>query len=170
MLIRAVTAKDFPALDSLIAAAFDSTAFGHQGEADLVRSLHNDGDALVSLVAEEDGRIIGHAMFSRMRVEADGQALRAAALAPVAVLPEYQSRGIGSALIGRGIAMLREQGTEISFVLGHADYYPRFGYRPEYAAPFACAYAGPHLMALWLDKAAQLPESGRADYAPAFSR
>ncbi|MEQ1510655.1 MAG: N-acetyltransferase [Sphingopyxis sp.] len=169
MLIRAVTAKDFPALDSLIAAAFDSTAFGYQGEADLVRSLHNDGDALVSLVAEEDGRIIGHAMFSRMRVEADGTALCAAGLAPVAVLPDSHSQGIGSTLIRQGLIDLCEQGVQISFVLGHPAYYPRFGYRAEHAQPFASPYAGSHFMALWLDKSVKAPESGRADYASAFS-
>jgi putative acetyltransferase len=149
-------------------AAFASTAFGHQGEADLVRAVHADGDALVSLVAETDGEIVGHALFSRMEIEADGVPLRGAGLAPVGVLPYLHSSGVGSALIWRGLEMLHGQGIQISFVLGHPDYYPRFGYSAEAALPFTSPFAGPHFMALLLDKSVQLPESGRARYAPAF--
>jgi putative acetyltransferase len=169
VLIRDATRDDFGGVDAVHVAAFESTSFGHQGEAALVRAVHADGDALVSLVAELDGRIVAHALFSRMRVEADGVLLRAAALAPVGVLPALHGTGIGSALIRAGLERLREHGIEISFVLGHPDYYPRFGYSAAAALPFASPYAGPHFMALWLDKPPRLPESGTAAYAPAFS-
>lgn len=169
MNIRPIAESDFDAVIQVHRAAFASTAFGHQGEADLVRSIHNDGDALVSLVAEEDGRIIGHAMFSRMRVEADGIPLRAAGLAPVGVAPILHGQGVGSALIRAGHTALEQQGCQIIFVLGHPDYYPRFGYCAVDAVPFASPYAGSHFMALWLDKSVKSPERGRADYAPAFS-
>ena len=137
MIIRPIGPADFDVVDAVHRAAFASTAFGHQGEADLVRTVHADGDALLSLVAEADGQIIGHALFSRMEVEADGVVLKGAGLAPVGVLPELHSGGVGSALIWRGLEMLQTKDIQISFVLGHPDYYPRFGYSAATARPFA---------------------------------
>ncbi|WP_332819356.1 GNAT family N-acetyltransferase [Sphingopyxis sp.] len=168
--IRVATAADADAVDIIIRAAFAGTDFGHQGEAELVRMIDGDGDTLVSLVAERDGVIVGHVLFSRMDVDADGQPLAAAGLAPVAVRPGLQGQGIGDALIRAGLDVLREQGIAISFVLGHEAYYPRFGYSPELAARFASPFAGPHFMAMMLDSGAPWPLGGRADYAPAFGR
>ena len=150
--------------------AFAGTEFGHQGEAELVRMIETDCDALVSLVAERSGEIVGHVLFSRMNVEADGQSVGAAGLAPVAVAPACQGQGIGDALIRAGLDALSEQDCAISFVLGHEAYYPRFGYSPELAARFASPFAGPHFMAMMLDSNAAWPLGGRADYAPAFGR
>lgn len=169
-IIRPARAGDEEAIDSVIRAAFAGTEFGHQGEAELVRAIEADGDALVSLVAERDGRVVGHALFSRMDVEADGALLTAAGLAPVSVAPGLQGQGIGDALIRAGLDALREQGVAISFVLGHETYYPRFGYSPELGACFASPFAGPHFMAMMLDSGAAWPLGGRADYAPAFGR
>lgn len=168
--IRAAAEADHNVIDAVHRAAFAGTVYGYQGEADLVRMIEADGDALVSLVAERDGEIVGHILFSRMDVEADGKAMSAAGLAPVAALPEAQGQGIGDALIRAGLASLRDQGVAISFVLGHETYYPRFGYSPELAARFASPFAGPHLMAMMLDSDAAWPLGGRADYAPAFGR
>jgi putative acetyltransferase len=170
LVIRPARAEDAEAIDSVIHAAFAATEFGHQGEADLVRMIGADGDTLVSLVGERDGAIAGHVMFSRMDVEADGTPLVAAGLAPVSVVPELQGQGIGDALIRAGLEELRAQGVAISLVLGHADYYPRFGYSPDLAARFASPFAGPHFMAMMLDSGAAWPLGGRADYAPAFGR
>lgn len=169
MIVREVASGDFDAIDAVHIAAFASTPFGHQGEAALVRAIHADGDALVSLVAELDGRIAGHALFSRMEVTADGVTLRSAALAPVGVVPACHSTGIGSALIREGLERLRDLGVQISFVLGHPDYYPRFGYSAHDALPFASPYAGPHFMAVRLDQALRRPSAGVAEYPPAFS-
>ena len=168
--IRAATAADAETVDTIIRAAFAGTDFGHQGEAELMRMIDADGDALVSLVAERDGAIVGHILFSRMDVEADGAALSGAGLAPVSVVPDLQGQGIGDALIRAGLDALREQGVAISFVLGHDAYYPRFGYSPDLAARFASPFAGPHFMAMMLDSDAAWPLGGRADYAPAFGR
>ncbi|MGR4890164.1 GNAT family N-acetyltransferase [Sphingopyxis sp. LARHCG72] len=170
LVIRPATAADAEAIDSVIRAAFAGTDFGHQGEAELVRMIEADGDALASLVAERDGDVVGHVLFSRMDVEADGAALPGAGLAPVSVVPGSQGQGIGDALIRAGLDALREQGVAISFVLGHEGYYPRFGYSPELAARFASPFAGPHFMAMMLDSDAAWPLGGRADYAPAFGR
>jgi len=168
--IRAATAADADAIDGMIRTAFGGTEFGHQGEAGLVRMLDEDGDTLVSLVAERDGVIAGHVLFSRMDVEADGAPFSGAGLAPVSVVPEAQGRGIGDALIRAGLHELRQQGVAISFVLGHESYYPRFGYSPDLAARFASPFAGPHFMAMMLDSGAAWPLGGRAAYAPAFGR
>ena len=168
--IRAATAADAEPIDKIIRAAFAGTEFGFQREAELVRMIEADGDTLVSLVAEQDGAVVGHVLFSRMEVEADGAALSGAGLAPVSVAPERQGQGIGAALIRAGLAALPEQGVAISFVLGHEIYYPRFGYSPELAERFCSSFAGPHFMAMMLDSGAPWPLGGRADYAPAFGR
>lgn len=170
MIIRAATPKDLQAIEDIHRTAFVASEMGYNGEAELVRGLDADGDVVCSLVAEEVGKLIGHVLFSRMDVDADGRKLRAAGLAPVAVLPEAQRGGIGAALIDAGLEHLKAQGFEISFVLGHPAYYPRFGYRAELAAPYQSPFAGPHFMAVHLDSALALPQRGRADYAPAFAR
>lgn len=170
VVIRPARAEDGEAIDEVIRAAFASTQFGHQGEAELVRMIEADGDVMVSLVAEAGGAVVGHVLFSRMDVEADGHATTAAGLAPVSVVPDRQGQGIGGALIRAGFDRLREQNVAMSFVLGHESYYPRFGYSPEFGARFASPFAGPHFMAMMLDSAAPWPQGGRADYAPAFGR
>jgi putative acetyltransferase len=168
--IRRAIAPDIANIVDFHRAVFASTDMGYQAEGELVAALYADDDVVLSLLAEEAGRMIGHAMFSHMTVEADGARLRSAGLAPVGVLPDRHGSGIGSALISTGLGMLADEGFQISFVLGHPHYYPRFGYRAETAAPFASPYSGPHFMALLLDKSLQIPKSGRADYAAAFSR
>lgn len=165
MLSRNATPADAAGIDAIHMAAF-----GGDTEVKLVRMLEADGDALVSLVAGIEGARVGHILFSRMTVTADGKPVAAAGLAPVGVLPSYQGLGIGSALVRDGLAQLPALGIRLCFVLGHPNYYPRFGFRIETAAPYESPYAGPHFMALALDSALPLPERGRADYAPAFAR
>src|SRR3546814_10363668 len=92
LIVRPADAEDDEAIDSVIRAAFSGTEFGHQGEAELVRMIDTDGDALVSLVAERDGVVVGHVLFSRMDVEADGAAPSGAGLAPVSVAPASQGQ------------------------------------------------------------------------------
>lgn len=170
MKIRAVTSSDLVAVAEIHRKALAASDLGHNGEAELVLALHEGGDAVCSLLVEAEGQSIGHVLFSRMMVEADGQILEAAGLAPVSVLPDARQSGVGAALIRTGLAQLRSNGFQISFVVGHADYYPRFGYCAELAAPFKSPFAGPHFMALYLDSALTLPQRGRAEYAPAFAR
>ena len=160
--VRRATHADLGAIRTLHSQAFPTTA-----EADLVERLHADGDAAVSIVAD-DGGIVGHVLLSRMRVEADGHALRGLGLAPVAVLPERQGQGIGAALVEASLAAAREQGTQIVFLLGEPEYYSRFGFAASTAAPFSSPYAGPYFQALMLDGLPQ-PASGAAEYAPAFA-
>jgi putative acetyltransferase len=169
MIIRAATSADFSAIDEIIKRAFSYSAMGYHGEAELVRRLYNDGAVAASLVAEHGAQVIGHIMFSVMAVEADGCRLKAAGLAPIAVDPGSQGKGVGAALITAGLNRLTADGFQISFVLGHAAYYPRFGYSAALAAPYVSRYAGTHFMAVHLDSELALPQRGKADYAPAFA-
>jgi putative acetyltransferase len=168
--IRELAAADLDAACTVVEAAFAASHLGHHGEARLVRELLADGDIVAAPVAETGAGLVGAAVFSRMAVVVDGRPRSAAALAPVAVLPDRWNGGIGGMLIRAGLDRLRDLGVEISFVLGHPAYYPRFGYRAELAGPYRTAYAGPHFMACHLDKALAVPAGGHVDYAPAFAR
>ena len=165
MIVRAARPDDAGAIDDLLRAAFPT-----EDEARLVEAIEADGDTLLSLVAEDGGAVVGHILFSWMDVIADGRALPAAGLAPVATAPERQRAGAGSLLIRTGLGHLREQGIAVCFVLGDPAFYERFGFSADTAAPFASHYAGPYFMALFLDSGLERPESGRAHYAPAFGR
>ena len=163
-IIRAAEAGDAGGIRTVHLAAFPSAQ-----EADLVGQLEADGDAAISVVAEDDGWIVGHILLSRMRARADGRPVHALGLAPVAVLPERQRQGIGSALIEAGLEQARSRGTDIVFLVGEPEYYGRFGFRADLAAPFASPYAGRYFQAKLLRNDFTLPESGKADYAPAFA-
>jgi len=158
MIIRPEEPADHSAIRAVVETAFPTPA-----EARLVDQLRADGDAQISLVAIDDGIIVGHVMFSRMAAE-----FRALGLGPVAVKPARQRSGVGSLLIRRGLSQSEAEKWEIVFVLGSPAYYRRFGFDPALASGFTSPYAGPHLMALSLIQ--PLPRlSGRIDYAPAFA-
>jgi len=105
-------------------------AFGRPDEARLVDSLRSAGKAILSLVAVEGGRVVGHILFSPVVIESAGQTLPGAGLAPMAVLPEVQRHGIGSLLVKAGLSQCRDAGHAYVVVLGHPEYYPRFGFVP----------------------------------------
>lgn len=162
-MIRPALPADAAAIRAVHEAAFPTAL-----EADLVERLEADGDAVISLVAEQDGVISGHVLLSRMTVAGKGRGWRALGLAPVGVSPSWQKQGIGGALIQAAIERAEAQREEIIFLLGEPAYYGRFGFSAQAAAPFVSPYAGPYFMALMLGEIAS-PEVGRADYAPAFS-
>lgn len=101
-------------------------AFGREAEADLVDALRENGKFVLSLVALLDDQVVGHILFTDLL----GSTQRMAGLAPMAVLPECQHRGIGRALVRTGLEYLHEQSYDAVVVLGHKDYYPMFGFRP----------------------------------------
>jgi putative acetyltransferase len=124
MTIRAEQAGDAAAIYSLHCAAFPTDA-----EARLVDRLRDNGNARISLVAEDEGLLVGHILFSPVSIvghPGDGSGL---GLAPVAVLPDHQHLGIGSSLIRAGLAACRHAGYRFIVLLGHPAYYPRFGFQ-----------------------------------------
>lgn len=139
-------------------------AFPGPQEADLVSRLYEDGDVVFSLVAEMHGRLCGTVILSLMSAP-----FRALGLAPVAVLPDYQRQGVAAALIHEGIELASVEEWDGIFVLGDPEYYQRFGFRAETAAPYENAYAGPYLMALSLGPGDLPVASGKVDYAKAFA-
>jgi len=162
--IRPAEPGDMPAIRAIHLAAFPTAL-----EADLVEALEREGDSVVSLVADQGGEAVGHVLLSRMRVSGDGRDYRALGLGPVAVLPGYQGGGIGAALVVGALAIARASGEELVFLLGEPDYYRRFGFTAEAAAPFASPYAGPYFMALTLRPGVEAPAAGTAAYARPFS-
>jgi putative acetyltransferase len=143
-LIRPEWPEDRAAIHALLVAAF-----GGSDEVDLVARLRGDGSLLVSLVAIESeriaGRITGHIVASPIALEATA-GRTAAALAPVAVHPDRQRQGIGTALVEALLSQLARRGTDLVFVLGDPAWYARFGFSAEAAAQFASPFAGPAFM------------------------
>ncbi len=123
--IRPETAADADQVFAVEAAA------NRPSEAELVQNLQQGGVDLISLVAELDGEIVGHILFSPVTVKNDEGEFTAVALGPVAVAPEHQNKGIGSELCWAGLAACEQVGYKLAFVLGHSTYYPRFGFSPS---------------------------------------
>ncbi|MBO6717860.1 MAG: N-acetyltransferase [Rhizobiaceae bacterium] len=159
--IRHAEPRDRQAIASLL-----DVAFGQPDEARLVEALVAGGHGVLDLVAEVDGVLAGHVLFSRLTVEGEGGAFPALALAPVAVLPAMQNRGIGSHLIEEGHAQLERSGEALSIVLGEPSHYSSFGYSRARAASFESDYQGEYLQALAWREA---PATGRLVYAPPFT-
>jgi putative acetyltransferase len=157
---RAARPEDLDAI-----AALNNAAFGGPNEARIIRQLQADGDSLVSLVAVAgDDTIAGHIEFFRILI--DGKPL-AAGLGPTSAQPGRQRAGIGSYLIRTGLEELDMLGETTVFVLGHAGYYPKFGFEAEIAKPFTAPWSGPHFMAIRLAPGG--PASGTLTYPKAFS-
>jgi putative acetyltransferase len=117
-------------------------AFPSDGEARLVEALRGKTDPQVSLVAAlPTGGVVGHILFTPVEIRGDSHRSRAMGLGPMAVLPEQQRRGAGSALVAAGLEACANIGEMIVVVLGHPDYYPRFGFRP--AEDFGLYYGRP---------------------------
>jgi putative acetyltransferase len=125
MRIRPETEADRAAI-----AEVTTAAFGRQDEAGIVEAIRASEGFVpeLSLVAEEDGRIVGHIMLSYVGL--DGSETRLLELAPMSVTPDRQRAGIGSALVRKGLRLADERGEPLVLVLGHPTYYPRFGFRP----------------------------------------
>ena len=143
-------------------------AFGQSQEGELVDALRTNGGVLLSLVAVSNGKIVGHILYSPIAV---GGAFRGAALGPMAVLPDYQRQGIGSQLVAAGTRRLADAGCPFVIVLGHTDFYPRFGFTPASAFGITCEWDVPDgvFMALILDQTKTEGISGLAQYRSEFS-
>jgi putative acetyltransferase len=147
----------------------NKAAFGGDAEANLVDELRVGGFVEISLVAEVDDQIVGHILFSRVTINTPVGTVEAVSLAPMAVVPSHQRRGIGSKLVEAGLETCREKGHKIVLVLGHADFYPRFGFSAELARPFENPFgSGDVWMARELLPGVLADVAGRVEYPPPF--
>jgi putative acetyltransferase len=162
MEIREEISADIPAIRKV-----NDAAFSQAQEGNIVDALRSNGAVLLSLVAIVNDEVVGHIMYSPATVGG----VSGAGLAPMAVLPEYQRQGIGSQLIEVGNQKLKEAGCPFIIVLGHADFYPRFGFRPASKYGIRCEWEVPDdvFMVLVLDPARMQSVSGLATYRHEFS-
>lgn len=143
-------------------------AFGSDAEADLVDALRDGGLIEVSLVAETDGQVVGHILFSRVSIVTESGKTDALSLAPMAVLPRYQRKGVGSRLVREGLGACEKRGHRIALVLGHPEFYQEFGFSAELAERIESPFGGEAWMAteLWPD--ALKGVEGRVEFSPPF--
>ncbi len=143
-------------------------AFGGHEEENLVDALRRDGDVVASLVAVEGNNVLGHILFSRLDVRNEDLSVNAAALAQMAVVPDRQREGIGTRMIRSGLALCRSRGVEAVFVLGHPEYYPRFGFSAAKAEGIDAPFSGDVFMAIDLKPGTLRPRGLSLEYPAAF--
>jgi putative acetyltransferase len=146
-------------------------AFGQPLEADLVDRLRPVCTNSLSLVAEDDA-VVGHILFTPVVIEGTAREVLGMGLAPMAVLPGHQRQGIGSQLVRRGLDILRERGCPFVVVVGHPEYYPRFGFKPASTHGIVSQWEGvpdAAFMVLVLDARVMTGVSGVAKYREEFN-
>jgi len=157
--------------DTTAITRINDEAFAGSSEGRLVETLRRNGKITLSLVALLNEQLVGHILFSPMQIISPaGETYEVIGLGPVAVLPEKQQQGIGSALCQKGLAICREAGHGAVLVLGHPTYYPRFGFQAAALLQISCAYDVPAdaFMALELQEGALDGVTGVAHYQPEF--
>ncbi len=166
--IRPETPADAAAIYTVNKQAFD----GRESEAELVDAVRKSEGFIpqLSLVAEQNGLIVGHILFSRIQIQTENGLAPALALAPMAVLPAHQNQGIGSALVQGGLEECKRLGHAVVIVLGHPSYYARFGFSAGLAKALDCPYGehGEAWMALELIPGALAGVRGRVIYPATF--
>jgi putative acetyltransferase len=164
MLIRAEENHDRAAVHAVNASAFETSL-----EANLVDALRAQAEPVVSLVADDNGTIVGHIMFTPVSLSGH-PGLKVMGLAPMAVAPEHQCQGIGSALVRAGLEQCRQLGFVAVVVLGHPQYYPRFGFSPSTRFGIGSEYDVPEdvFMAAELQTGALSGKAGTIKYHSAF--
>ena len=147
---------------------------GKPAEAGIVDAIRSRCSNVVSLVAVEDGTIVGHIFFSPVFISIpSGTTIQGMGLAPMAVLPEFQGQGIGSMLVRAGIDAIRERNCPFIIVVGHPEYYPRFAFVPDSGHGLTCQWDGvpdEAFMVLVLDEEAMSNVSGVARYREEFNQ
>lgn len=140
-------------------------------EARLVDALRASGEPLISLVAQDGDELVGHILFSPATLTGNEGDVRIMGLAPMAVLPAHQRSGIGTRLVEQGLKHCQQDGYDAVVVLGHANYYPRFGFRPAHEYGIASEYDVPPgaFMVKELKAACLKGRRGTIKYHAAFS-
>lgn len=152
--------------------ALNELAFGQPQEANIVDKLRINCNSLLSLVAIENDNVAGHILFSPVKIEGQHGIIRGMGLSPMAVLPKIQRKGIGTQLVKSGIKNLKKIQCQFIIVLGHPEYYPRFGFERASLYGIKCQWEGipdDAFMILWLDKSMMNPASGLAKYRDEFN-
>ena len=165
IVIRSSTPDDIDAI-----ARVHREAFRRDDEARLVEALVAGEFARISLVATLADDVVGHIFFSSVRILGSGRELSALALAPLAVLPAHQRRGIGSRLAREGLRECERQRIDVVLVLGDPHFYERCGFSVELARSLQCRYSGAHFMAKELIPGALAGIAARIDYPQAFDK
>jgi len=148
----------------------NQAAFGGDAEANLVDALRDGGFVAISLVAELDREVVGHILFSPVSILTKARKMDAMSLAPMAVLPSHQRRGIGSRLVEEGLEVCRKRVHRIVVVLGHPDFYPRFGFSSKLATSLESPFGGGEAwMALELVPGSLSKIAGSVEYSPPFN-
>ena len=166
MRVRADAVNDWAAVHELLVRAFPTDA-----EARLVEMLRGNTEPQVSLVATDAaGRVIGHILFTPVEIRSGAETSRAMALGPMAVSPEQQRKGAGSTLVEVGLDACAAIGECAIVVLGHPDYYPRFGFRPAWELGLYYRAPGPNpaFMVRELEPGALRGRAGEVVYHAAF--
>jgi putative acetyltransferase len=151
--------------------AINEKAFGQPTEANIVDTLRAACLDAISLVAVSSDQVVGHIFFTPVTIQSEMEAIQGMGLAPMAVVPECQRQGIGSRLVEAGLEILRQQACPFVIVLGHPEYYPRFGFVPASEHDLTCQWEGvpdDAFMVLILDEASMAGVSGVARYRDEF--
>ena len=168
LLVRPEETRDHEAISRV-----HRSAFGQESEAKLVTELRKSKDFSLglSLVAVMDNEIVGHILFSPVVIQCKDENIHALALAPMAVQPEFQKQGIGSKLVEKGLECCRRLGHQIVIVVGHPEYYPRFGFSSARARGLEAPFPVPDeaFMVIELTQGVLDGVSGMVVYPPAFS-
>ena len=162
-IVRPETTADHAAIREV-----NRQAFGQADEARLVDALRDGGYVRLSLVAEQEGRVVGHILFSALPIVTPQGEVEALALAPMAVIPSHQRRGIGSTLVRDGLRACRDAGHRIVVVLGHPDFYTRIGFSSKLAERLRSPFSGPAFMAVELVSGALMDVECEVRYPPPF--
>ena len=165
--IRPDTAEDYAVIREVTLLAF-----GQERESQLVEDLRRLPDfiAELSLVALQDGQVVGHILFSPMAIETEKGAVPALSLAPLSVRPKCQNQGVGSQLVREGLERCRSLGHKVVVVVGHPDYYPRFGFSSARAKGLEASFEVPDEAFLVLELAPGALDgvAGVIKYPPAY--
>ena len=172
LLLRTERPADYSAVEQLVKEAFTNDPHGDHTEHLLVARLRKS-EAFVpalSIVAEQEGKLVGHILFTKIMINNSEYGSPSLALAPVSVLPDFQRRGIGGKLIEHGHKVAKSLGFESVVLLGHAGYYPRFGYAraDRYGISLPFEVPAENVMVYALHEGALADVHGVVEYAKAF--
>ena len=165
--IRLETAGDIAGVRAVNLAAFEQAI-----EADLVDRIRSSNNRSISIVALDSDTVVGHIFFTPATIQSGKNPVAGMALGPMAVLPDYQRKGIGSSLVELGIALLRRRKCPYVIVLGHPNYYNKFGFTPAASRGLECPWENvpkEAFMVLMLDESVMSKVRGTVRYLPEFN-